>query len=325
MLDITTSGGVRDVTTGLTSYEREAFRADVLSGLSRTPKTLPCRWLYDDVGCELFEEITRLDEYYLTRADTEILRRRSTELADFAGDHAIVLEFGAGAGLKTEILIDALDAPRLYVPIDIASAFLDQTVARFRDRFPELETQPVVADFTSDFSLPAWIPAGRRVAFFPGSTIGNLGPREAALFLRRLRRHVGADGRAIIGVDLKKNVNVLLDAYDDKAGVTAEFNLNLLMRVNRELDGHFALDRFEHEARWNEAESAVEMHLVSVVAQTATVSGHQFHFQAGETIHTESSRKYSVRGFTALANRNGWRVDRLWTNERGLFAVFGLS
>jgi dimethylhistidine N-methyltransferase len=278
----------------------ETYRDDVLAGLSRTPKTLSCRWLYDDVGCELFEEITRLD-------------------------HAVLLEFGAGAGIKTEILIDALRCPRLYVPIDIAGAFLDQTVARFHERFPNLDTRPVVADFTAPFTLPDWVPVRSRVAFFPGSTIGNLDSHEAGVFLRRLRRHVGTPGRAIVGVDLVKNLGVLLDAYDDPEGVTAAFDLNLLRRANRELDADFALDQFEHEARWNQAEFAVEMHLVSLVEQTVTVSGQQFHFDAGETIHTESSRKYSVGGFTALANRNGWRVDHLWTDERGMFAIFGLS
>ena len=261
MLDIRgtdRSGITTDVTTEVIGHTSETFRNDVLSGLSRAHKTLPCRWLYDDVGCELFEEITRLDEYYLTRTETEILRRCSTELADFAGDRAVVLEFGAGAGIKTEILIDALRTPRLYVPIDIASSFLDQTVARFHERFPELETRPVVADSTAPFTLPSWVPDSRRVAFFPGSTIGNLDAHEAALFLRRLRRHVGARGRAIVGVDLVKNLNVLLDAYNDAAEVTAAFDLNLLTRVNRELDADFALDLFEHEARWNQAEFAVE-------------------------------------------------------------------
>ncbi len=312
-----------DIAGDVTSIE--AFRDDVLAGLSRTPKTLSCRWLYDDVGSELFEEITRLDEYYLTRTETEILRRHATEIAEFAGDHAVVLEFGAGAGIKTEILVDALRCPRLYVPIDIASAFVDQTVARFHERFPNLDTRPVVADFTVPFTLPDWVPARSRVAFFPGSTIGNLDAHEAGLFLRNLRRHVGSPGRAIVGVDLVKNLGVLLDAYDDPEGVTAVFDLNLLRRVNRELDADFALDLFEHEARWNQAEFAVEMHLVSLVEQTVTVSGQRFHFDPGETIHTESSRKYSVGGFTALANRNGWRVDHLWMDDRGLFAIFGLS
>jgi dimethylhistidine N-methyltransferase len=305
--------------------QSEAFREDVLAGLGQSQKTLPSRWLYDDRGCELFEEITQLDEYYPTRTETAILRQHAPEIADFCGEYAIVLEYGAGAGIKTEILISALHSPRLYVPIDIAGSFLDHTVARFRRRFPGLPTKPIVADFTAAFALPAWIPEGRRLAFFPGSTIGNLNAVEIAAFLRRLRRQAGADGRAIIGVDMKKDLQVLIAAYDDRAGVTAQFNLNLLARVNRELDGNFALDRFQHSARWNEPESAIEMHLVSLIAQTVTVAGRSFQFKAGETIHTESSRKYDVPAFIALAAANGWCADRLWTDERDYFGVFGLQ
>jgi dimethylhistidine N-methyltransferase len=305
--------------------QMDAFRADVVSGLSHSPKTLPSRWLYDERGSELFEEITRLDEYYLTRTETTLLRRHSREIGDFCGENAILLEYGAGAGVKTEILINALRAPRQYIPIDIAGDFVDETVARFRRRFPHLVTKPIVADFTADFALPSWIPSGRRVAFFPGSTIGNLDAQEVAAFLQQVRRHVGTDGGAIIGVDMKKNLNILLPAYDDSAGVTAQFNLNLLRRVNRELDGDFALDQFRHGARWNEAESAVEMHLVSQIAQSASVFGQRFDFAAGETIHTESSRKYSAAEFIALANRNGWRVNRVWSDERGMFTLFGLA
>ncbi len=303
----------------------EAFRADVAAGLAHSPKTLPSRWLYDDRGCELFEEITRLDEYYPTRTETAILRKHAQEMADFCGENAVVLEYGAGAGIKTQILIGALRAPRLYVPIDIAGNFLDQTVTRFRRTNPGVPIRPIVADFTVAFALPAWVPDAGRVAFFPGSTIGNLNATEIAAFLRRLRRQAGADGHAIIGVDMKKDLEVLIAAYDDRAGVTAQFNLNLLRRVNRELDGNFALDRFQHSARWNELESAVEMHLVSSIAQSVSVSGRSFHFKAGETIHTESSRKYDVPAFIALAGNNGWRAQRLWTDENDLFAVFGLA
>src|SRR5579862_2666680 len=222
----------------------EAFRLDVLGGLAQPRKTLPSRWFYDDRGSELFEQITGLAEYYLTRTETQILERHAQDIARFCGEHSIVLEYGAGAGIKTEILINALQAPRLYVPIDIAGAFLDQTVDRFRARFPHLLTKSIVADFTTSFDLPGWVPGGRRVAFFPGSTIGNLNTAEVGAFLQRVRRHVGADGAAIIGADMKKDLKTLIPAYDDAAGVTAQFNLNLLERVNRELDGDFALDRF---------------------------------------------------------------------------------
>jgi L-histidine Nalpha-methyltransferase len=303
----------------------ESFRTDVVIGLSQQQKTLPSRWLYDDNGCGIFEEITKLDEYYLTRTETAILRDNAREIADFIGEKTVLLEYGAGAGIKTEILIEALDRPRLYVPIDIAGDFLDETVMRMRQRFPALQTLPVVADFTSDFDIPLWAPAARRRAFFPGSTIGNLDARETKGFLRRIRRHVGWRGAAIIGVDLKKDVATLLAAYDDREGVTAAFNLNLLTRINRELAGDFSPDRFVHQARWNKAESAVEMHLVSLCEQVVTVGDRHFAFRAGETIHTESSRKYDVAGFMDVVGHGGWRVSAIWSDSERRFAVFGLD
>jgi dimethylhistidine N-methyltransferase len=307
------------------TLQLEAFRADVASGLSQGRKTLPSRWLYDDHGCKIFEEITQLDEYYPTRTETAILRDNAREIADFCGEKSILLEYGAGAGIKTEILIGALETPRSYVPIDIAGDFLDETVARMRQRFPDLETSPVVADFTSDFDIPRTVPRGRRSAFFPGSTIGNLDAEETKHFLRRVRRHGGWRGAAIIGVDLKKDIGTLLAAYDDREGVTAAFNLNLLTRINRELRGDFSLECFAHQARWNEAESAIEMHLVSLREQVVTVGGRSFAFQTGETIHTESSRKYDVGSFMELAECWGWCVNSIWSDSDRRFAVFGLD
>src|SRR5580698_698243 len=303
----------------------ERFHEDVIEGLGRPSKSLPSRWLYDDRGSELFEEITQLPEYYPTRTETQILREQAHEIAAFCGAHRTVLEYGAGAGIKTEILIRALDNPRLYVPVDIAADFLDQTTERFRRLFPELAIRPVAADFSADFALPEWIPLPNRVAFFPGSTIGNLNPREAGAFLRRMRDQVGPGGKALIGADLCKPVEVLLPAYDDAAGVTGAFNLNLLTRINRELHGNFLPQNFAHVAKWNESEVAVEMHLVSQCTQTVTVGLQEFEFAAGESIHTESSRKYDVAGFTRLANRNGWQVERVWTDEAKQFAIFGLA
>jgi dimethylhistidine N-methyltransferase len=307
------------------TQQLEAFRADVAMGLSQGQKTLPSRWFYDNRGCELFEEITRLDEYYLTRTETDILRNHAREIADFCGEGAVLLEYGAGAGIKTEILIDALIRPRLYVPIDIAGDFLDLTVVRMRQRFPNLETLPVVADFTSDFDIPRRVPRGRRSAFFPGSTMGNLDPHEAKRFLRRVRRHVGWRGAAIIGVDLKKDVATLLAAYDDREGITAAFNLNLLTRINRELGGDFSVECFAHQARWNEAESAIEMHLVSLCEQVVAIDGRRFAFKAGETIHTESCRKYSVSSFTEVVEDGRWGVSAIWSDSDRRFAVFGLN
>jgi dimethylhistidine N-methyltransferase len=305
--------------------QHEAFRADVLAGLSRRQKTLPSRWLYDQRGSELFEEITALDEYYLTRTETAILRRHAEEMASLCGEGVVLLEYGAGAAIKSEILIDALHAPRMYAPIDIAADFLSETVARFRDRFPDLPTRPIIADFTADFDIPDNIPARRRAAFFPGSTLGNLLPSDASALLRRMREHVGSIGKAIIGVDLRKDIQTLIAAYDDKRGVTADFNLNLLRRINRELKGDFALQSFAHEARWNERESAIEMHLVSLKPQTVSVAGSSFAFAQGETIHTETCRKFDVAGFAHAAQQSGWRVDKFWSDPAQLFAVFGLS
>jgi dimethylhistidine N-methyltransferase len=304
----------------------ELFRNDVIAGLSMHRKTLPCRWLYDERGSELFEQITRLEEYYPTRVETGILRSNSAEIAAFVGKGATLIEYGAGAGIKTEILIAALDAPRLYVPVDISGDFLDQAVISMRHRFPKIGIWPIVADFTEDFEIPAGIPVRGRSAFFPGSTIGNLDHAETISFLRRVHRHVGPKGTAVIGADLTKDPRILRAAYNDRQGVTAEFNLNLLVRINRELDGDFKLDRFAHEVRWNSAGSAVEMHLVSKQAQTVVVDGQGFNFEAGETIHTETSRKYGVQTLSAIVESAGWYIEEMWTDHpRQSFGVFGLA
>jgi dimethylhistidine N-methyltransferase len=303
----------------------DAFRIDVIKGLGRSQKSLPSRWLYDPRGCELFEQITRLPEYYPTRTETAILKEHAADIADFCGAHTNLLEYGAGAGIKTEIVVGELVLPRAYVPIDIAAGFLDMTAERFRRRFLNLSVNPVVADFTAEFSLPPGsVGEGRRVAFFPGSTIGNLNAKDAGLLLQRMRRQVGPQGAAIIGVDLKKDLDILLPAYDDSAGVTAAFNRNILVRINRELDGQFAVGQFRHIARWNEAESAVEMHLESPNDQVIAIAGKGFAFRRGETIHTESSRKYEVRAFSEFARHHGWHTQRLWTDHERQFAVFGL-
>jgi dimethylhistidine N-methyltransferase len=301
-----------------------SFQSDVLSGLSGLKKTLPCRWLYDNFGSELFEAITRVPEYYPTRTETAILQTHIREIADFAGSNAILVEYGAGAGIKTETLIAALQCLTCYVPVDIAGEFLEETASRIRDKFPQLSVRPVVSDFMTDFALPMNLPDVRRVAFFPGSTIGNLSPKQAGDFLRRMRNHVGPEGAAIIGFDLKKEVETMIAAYDDKAGITSKFNLNLLTRINRELKGNFELSRFRHSARWNQEESAMEMHIVSLEEQIATVGMFNFHFRAGETIHTESSRKYDVEGFAKLAGANGWKMDRIWRDSDNKFGIAGM-
>jgi len=308
-----------------------AFEMDVLEGLARRNKTLSSRWLYDDLGSELFEQITDLPEYYPTRTERVILSERADELAAFCGAEAVILEYGAGASVKSQILLRALLQPRMYVPIDIAGDFLALSAARLRKRFDQLDVLPVVADFSQDFDLPGSVPAGfRRTGVFLGSTIGNLDVADAEQFLRRVRGHVElADGeqagRALIGIDLKKSTDILIPAYDDAQGTTAEFNLNLLTRINRELGGTFQVGHFTHEARWNEAESAIEMHLVSTRKQQASVAGRRFDFAEGETIHSESSRKYTVDDFCSLAARAGWRVTKTWTDADNLFAIVGME
>jgi L-histidine N-alpha-methyltransferase len=303
----------------------ELFRRDVIAGLSAQRKTLPSRWLYDERGSELFEQITLLPEYYPTRVETAILRSNAAEMAGFIGKGATIIEYGAGAGVKTEILIAALDAPRFYLPVDISGDFLDHAVISMRHRFPHIGIRPIVADFTENFEIPDAIPLKGRSAFFPGSTIGNLDHAETVSFLRRVRRHVGPKGTAVVGADLTKDIRILLAAYDDRQGVTAAFNLNLLARINRELDGDFKLERFAHEARWNKTNSGVEMHLVSLEAQTVRVDGRSFHFAAGETTHTETSRKYSIRTLSAIVESAGWYIDDMWTDPQQSFGVFGLS
>jgi dimethylhistidine N-methyltransferase len=300
-----------------------AFRNDVLRGLSGPRKTLPARWLYDDHGSALFETITGLPEYYPTRTETAILAASALEIAQFIGPGAVLVEYGAGSALKTEILLSAL-APMAYVPVDMAADFLAASVVRIDGRFPDLDVRPFVADFTADFDLPEDLPPGRKVGFFPGSTIGNLASDEAEDFLRRMAAHVSAGGAGLIGVDLKKDVETLLAAYDDRDGVTARFNLNLLARINRELGGEFDIDTFEHQARWNAMDSAVEMHAVSTRAQTIMVAGQSFAFEAGESIHTESSRKYDLQQFADLATLSGWRVGPVWTDSEDRFAVVAL-
>ena len=311
--------------------QRDAFLDEVLTGLARPQKTVSSRWLYDDKGSELFEQITDLPEYYPTRTETAILTDRIGEIAAFCGPDAVIVEYGAGASVKSEILLAGLDRPRLFVPIDIAGDFLALSAERLRSRFPDLKVHPVTADFTADFDLPPSLPHDtRRVGFFPGSTIGNLAPAEAIRFLARVRRHVAeteinAKGRAIIGIDLVKPLDVLIPAYDDAQGVTAAFNLNLLERINRELNGNFDLSQFAHEARWNPDQSAIEMHIRATAPQHVNVSGQSFTFAENETIHTESSRKYSLPMFRDIASEAGWQLADVWTDPSERFAITGLT
>jgi dimethylhistidine N-methyltransferase len=301
------------------------FLDDVLRGLSGQLRSVPCRWLYDDRGSELFEEITLLEEYYPTRTETVILRDCAGAIGAFAGCRPVVVEYGAGAAVKTALLLEALDRPAEYLAIDVANDFMTTSVARLGSQFPGLGIATIVADFTQEFDLPDGLASAPRLGFFPGSTLGNLSEDQAVAFLGRMRRQLGEGGRAVIGVDLRKELDRLLPAYDDRKGVTAAFNLNLLERMNRELGGDFRPEGFRHEARWNAEESAVEMHLVSREMQIVTIAGSEFDFWIGETIHTESSRKYDEEAFVRLAELGGWSVAEVWTDADRLFAVFGLT
>jgi L-histidine N-alpha-methyltransferase len=303
-----------------------ALRADALAGLAASPKTLPCKWLYDAEGCRLFEAITQLPEYYPTRTEVQILRESGRDVADAIGPGAAVIEFGPGDGSKAVQLLGALQAPAAYLPVDIAVEWLDAVAERVSAAFPGLRVRPVVADFTMPFDL-----AGRaagsatHLGFFPGSTIGNFEPPEAVAFLRRARASLRPGARMLVGADLVKEVAILEAAYDDAAGLTAAFNLNLLARLNREAGANFDLAAFRHEARWNPRLERIEMHLVARHAQKVLVAGHRFRIAAGESLHTESSHKYRPDRFRALAEAAGWRPVRMWTDPQHLFSVWLLE
>ncbi len=299
---------------------------DALAGLSGPRKTLPCKWLYDAEGARLFEEITRLPEYYPTRTEMAVLGGCAAEVAQAAGPGAVVVEFGSGSAEKVGILLDALTACTAYVPVDIAPAWLADAAARIAAQYPGLAVLPVAADFTQPFALPRTLPADAPIlGFFPGSTIGNFAPDDAADFLRSARRALGPGARLLIGADLVKDRTVLEAAYDDAAGVTARFNLNILARLNRECGADFEQSAFRHRALWNAAEERMEMHLVSLCPQTVTIAGHTLRFTPGEYIHTENSHKYRPERFEALCTRGGWRAERHWTDPDRLFSVWLLA
>jgi L-histidine Nalpha-methyltransferase len=301
---------------------RAEFLEDVLAGLARPQKELPSKWLYDARGSHLFERICELPEYYPTRTELGIMEAGVSAMAALLGPRCAVVEYGSGSGLKTQLLLQQVAAPAAYLPIDISRPALADATARLARRFPELRILPLCADFTAPLDLPLeGLGERRRVVYFPGSTIGNFHKPEVVGFLREVARQCGRGGGLLIGVDLLKERSVLLRAYDDARGVTAAFDLNLLARANRELGADFRLDRFRHEARFDERHGRIEMHLVSTVAQLVTVGGQTFRFREGESIWTESSYKYALREFAALAALAGWRAERTWTDERAWFAV----
>ncbi|MPZ08641.1 MAG: L-histidine N(alpha)-methyltransferase [Kiloniellaceae bacterium] len=300
------------------------FGRSVIAGLAAAPKTLESKYFYDARGSRLFDRITGLAEYYPTRAETALLTAHAEAIARFVGPQATLVEFGSGASVKTRILLDALPELRSYVPIDISGEHLKAAAAGLAADYPT-PVIPLHADYTSAITLPPAVPQGRRVGFFPGSTIGNFEPAAAAAFLERARRLLGPDARFLVGADLQKDEERLLAAYDDAGGVTAAFNLNLLHRINRELGGDFDLAGFGHEARYNAIEARIEMHLVSRRRQQVSIARRRFDFAEGESIHTENSYKYTGESFAALARRGGWRPLAQWRDPDGLFSLHGLA
>jgi len=303
--------------------QTSALARDVVDGLSQHPKRLPPKYFYDAAGSELFEQITLLPEYYPTRTELGILRERGSAIAAFVPNGAALVEFGAGATTKVRLLLNEC-AFAAYVPVDISGDFLKAQADALRRDFPRLAVLPVTADFTAPFALPETIAGKPKVGFFPGSTIGNFEPHEACAFLRTARDILGQNAGMIVGVDLEKDDRVLYEAYNDKAGVTARFNLNLLNRINRELGGNFDASAFTHRAIYNRERHRIEMHLISRKAQTVRVLGRSFSFRAGETIHTENSYKYSLERFAALARGSGWTPRACWTDGAGMFSVHAL-
>jgi len=298
-----------------------SFRADVLSGFDRRPqRAIPARWFYDHRGSELFEEITGLPEYYVTRVETALLERHCREIAGIVGLGRAVVEFGAGSSTKTPILLDHTE-PGAYVPIDISGDFLRQSAAQLTHAFPDLLILPLDADFTGPLAMPDAVGTMPKLGFFPGSTIGNLTVCAAAELLRAMHATLGPGAMLLIGFDLPKDAATLIPAYDDAQGVTAAFNLNLLHRINRELDGDIPVGAFRHVARWNEAESRIEMHLEATRGVAFTIAGHAFTMTGGETVHTENSHKHRLDHARLLLRAGAWSPIRDWTDADGTFAL----
>jgi dimethylhistidine N-methyltransferase len=298
------------------------FRADVLAGLKSRPKTLPCKYFYDDRGSRLFDQICELPEYYLTRTEVGILRRHAGDMAAQLGDECLLIEYGSGSSVKTPLLLERLRRPAGYVPVDISREHLLASAAIIERNFPMLEVLPTWADFTNGFAVPPTrrVPR-RRVVFFPGSTIGNLSSTQAIDLMRGVARRSGPRGGFLVGVDLWKSPAILWPAYNDAAGVSKAFNKNLLVRMNRELGADFELDQFDHYAHVNEHNRRMEMYLVSERRQAVSIAGRSIPFAAGEEICTEHSNKYTLEGFQELARAAGLEVKRVWLDDRQLFSV----
>jgi dimethylhistidine N-methyltransferase len=298
---------------------------EVIAGLTAKPKRISPKYFYDQAGAQLFEAITATPEYYLTRCEMEILRERANEIARYIPEASAMIEFGSGSSRKARILLAAAPAVTAYVPVDISSEMLVAEAQELQRDWPQLSVLPVEADFSQPFTLPQEVAGLPRTGFFPGSTIGNFEPHEACAFLRHAGRMLGSGATLIIGVDLVKDASILNPAYNDSAGITARFNLNMLRRINREFGATFDLASFSHHAFYNSERRRIEMHLASNKRQKVSVAGRSIEFRTGETIHTENSYKYTLASFTALARGSGWTPLSAWTDAAGYFSVHALA
>ena len=305
----------------LTQTKRQQFLDDVLTGLNADRKTLNPKYFYDEIGSRLFEQITELPEYYITRTETRMMQQIAQEIADLCDDAQAIVEFGSGSGQRSSILLSALPRVASYIPIDISEELLASTARVVAASHPHIRVHALVADFTARIQLPSGTPE-HRLGYFPGSTIGNFLPADAVIFLRNARRLLRANAKMLIGVDLAKAVNKLERAYDDSAGVTGRFNKNVLVRIKNELGADFVVKNFAHQAFFDRDHSRIEMHLVSLADQRVSIDGtHKVKFRAGETIHTENSHKYTVDGFRQLVRTAGWRSTTNWVDDEHLFSV----
>ncbi len=314
--------------TQMLDYEpaTSTFLTEVLDGLRSEPRTLPCKYFYDEIGSGLFDEICELDEYYLTRTELAIMQQYGAEMANAIGSGCMLVEFGSGSSVKTRVLLDHLSRPAAYMPVDISREHLQKTADRLSQTYADLVVSPVCADFTEKFELPETrIEPTHRVVYFPGSTIGNFTPEAALEILTQIAQLVGAGGKLLIGIDLQKNTSTIESAYNDSVGVTAKFNLNLLHRINRELDGDFDTTQFEHAADYNERQGRVEIRLRSQCPQSVTVADETFQFDRGEEVRTEYSHKYTIDGFAELASEVGFRYLQCWTDDDEMFGVLLLE
>jgi dimethylhistidine N-methyltransferase len=305
----------------------EHVRFEILEGLARSQKEIHPKYLYDSKGSALFEEICKLKEYYPTRTEISILRNFNSEITSLIGANALLIEFGAGSSIKTRILLRALRNPSGYVPIDISRDFLLNSVKKLNEEFPGLKIHPIAADYTASVTLPSNFLAqsGKKVGFFPGSTLGNFNPYDAKVFLSHAARLLGPGGWFLIGIDLIKDQLQLESAYNDSLGITAAFNLNILTRMNRELGANFDINLFRHRAHFNVSENRIEMHLISLKDQLVTIAGRTFAFREGETIHTENSYKFAPREFENFVETVGFSKLKLWTDPEEMFAVYLLE